>query len=154
MAKAKQEKSAGAVVFYLNKENKPVFLLLQNTLKKTYWEFPKGKIEENENIEETVKREVEEETGLKNLKIISGFKHIIRWFFKFQGELIRKECFYLLVEIPEKDKNNVNISNEHQKAEWMDIETARKQINIKANLELVEKAYLIIKEKEKQKRLF
>jgi len=66
MAKAKQEKSAGAVVFYLNKENLPVFLLLQNTLKKTYWEFPKGKIEENEDIEETVKREIEEETGLKN----------------------------------------------------------------------------------------
>lgn len=149
----KQEKSAGAVVFYLNKENEPVFLLLQNTLKKTYWEFPKGKIEKNEDIEETVKREVKEETGLKDFRIISGFKHTLSWFFKFQGQLISKEACYLLVEIAESEKENAKISREHQRLEWMNIEQARKEINIKANRELIEKAYKFIQEYKKQRKL-
>jgi len=147
----KNEKSAGAVVYCL--DNEPIFLLLQNTLKKTYWEFPKGKIEENDSVEDTVKREVEEETGLRNLQIIPGFKHEISWFFKLQGQLIRKKAVYLLVRISDNDKDSVKISNEHQKFAWMNIEQARKEINIKANRDLLEKAYLIIKEKEKQKRL-
>jgi len=153
MTKPKQEKSAGAVVFYLNKEQEPIFLLLQNTLKKTYWEFPKGKIEENENIEETVKREVQEETSLKNLKIVQRFKETLHWFFKFQGQLVSKEAVYLLVEVPEQEKENVKISKEHQKSEWMNYETAMKEINIKANRELIEKAYKFIQEYQKQKRL-
>ena len=148
----RQEKSAGAVVYYLSSQE-PIFLLLQNTLKKTYWEFPKGKIENSDSIEETVKREVEEETGLRNLQIIPSFKHEISWFFKFQGQLIRKNAVYLLVRILDNDKDNVKISNEHQKFKWMDIEQARKEINIKANRELLEKAYEFIKEHEKQKRL-
>lgn len=152
MARAKQEKSAGAIVYFLDKD-KPIFLLLQNTLKKTYWEFPKGKIEENENIEETVIREINEETGLSNLEIIKGFRQAISWFFKFQGQLIRKEACYLLVRVPEADRKSVQINNEHQKFEWMDIESARNKINIKANLNLLEKAYDFIKEFEKQKRL-
>jgi len=34
------------------------------------WDLPKGKIEKNESIEQTAIREVEEETGVKGLKII------------------------------------------------------------------------------------
>jgi 8-oxo-dGTP pyrophosphatase MutT (NUDIX family) len=34
------------------------------------WDLPKGKIENNESIEQTAIREVEEETGVKGLKII------------------------------------------------------------------------------------
>ena len=147
----KQEKSAGAVVFTYEK-NEPLFLLLKNTLKTTYWEFPKGKIEAEESIEETVKREVEEETGLKNLLITPGFEHKIRWFFRFKGELIQKEAVYLLIETEEKNK--VKISSEHQEFKWMDFQEAMKKINIKSNKEMIEKAYEFIKENKKQKTLF
>jgi len=34
------------------------------------WDLPKGKLDEGETIKECAKREVEEETGLKNLEII------------------------------------------------------------------------------------
>ena len=34
------------------------------------WDLPKGKAEKNENIAQTAIREVEEETGIKNLSII------------------------------------------------------------------------------------
>lgn len=148
----KQEKSAGAVIYCIAEE--PLFLLLQNTLKTTYWEFPKGKIEENEKIEATVKREVQEETELKNLEIIPGFSHTLKWFFKFKGELISKEAIYLLVRIPAEDKDKVGINHEHEKFEWMSYETAMQEIQIKSNRELLEKACKFILEHEKQKKLF
>src|SRR5699024_8228335 len=37
--------------------------------RKGKWDLPKGGTEKNENIQETAKREVEEETGVNNLKI-------------------------------------------------------------------------------------
>ena len=62
----KHEKSAGAVVF--RKEKEPLYLLLHYEAK--HWDFPKGHVEENESDNETVKREVEEETGIKDIEII------------------------------------------------------------------------------------
>ena len=38
------------------------------------WDLPKGKAEKNENIAQTALREVEEETGIKNLSIIKPLK--------------------------------------------------------------------------------
>ncbi len=148
----RREKSAGAVVYCKN--DKIEFLLLKNTLKKTYWEFPKGKIEKKEGIDETVEREVREETNLEIFQIIQGFKHILKWFFKFNSELIKKEAVYLLIEVDKKEKNKVKINHEHQDFEWMDYDTALKKTNIKGNKELIKKAYKFIKMRDKQKRLF
>jgi 8-oxo-dGTP pyrophosphatase MutT (NUDIX family) len=45
------------------------FLLLHRKLNWVGWEFPKGGIEQNEKIEETIERELFEETGIKKFKI-------------------------------------------------------------------------------------
>ena len=47
--------------------NKSEILFIQRNKK---WDLPKGKAEKNEIISETALREVEEETGIKNLSII------------------------------------------------------------------------------------
>jgi 8-oxo-dGTP pyrophosphatase MutT (NUDIX family) len=149
-----KQKSAGAIIYYLDEKNKPNFLLLQNTLRKTYWEFPKGKIEDNENIEKTVRREVEEETNLRDIKIIRGFKHFLKWFYQFGGKTIFKEAVYLIAKIKPEDKFKVKISNEHEKFEWMNYEKAMKETNKASNKEMLKKAYDFILEVEKQKSLF
>ena len=82
------EKSAGAIIF--RKENNNFFYLLLHypssaKAPKEYWDFPKGHIEKGEDEIKTVKREVEEETGLKDIKIIEGFREWIKYFFKFEG---------------------------------------------------------------------
>ncbi|MCA0133673.1 NUDIX hydrolase [Winogradskyella alexanderae] len=54
--------AGGGKVF--NSNNEVLFIYRNNK-----WDLPKGKIEGKESIEETAKREVEEETGVEGLKI-------------------------------------------------------------------------------------
>ena len=56
------ERAAGGVV--TNKEGRVLFIYRNNK-----WDLPKGKLEKGETYEECALREVEEETGVKNLKI-------------------------------------------------------------------------------------
>ena len=64
----KQEKSCGAII--LRKQNKTIeTLLVKHT--KGHWAFAKGHVEENETEEETALREIKEETGLNNLKVVA-----------------------------------------------------------------------------------
>jgi len=54
-------KLAGCII--RNSEGK-ILLIHRNTPKRNQWEIPGGKIDENENSEETAKREVKEELGI------------------------------------------------------------------------------------------
>ncbi len=64
------ESSCGAVVFR-NIAGETRYLLIKNK-RSANWGFPKGHIEDGETKEETAKREVLEETGIR-IKIIPGF---------------------------------------------------------------------------------
>jgi len=134
------EKSAGAVIF--RKENdKPFFLLLHypSSAKapKDYWDFPKGHIEKGENEIETARREVEEETGLKDIEFIEGFKETIKYFFKFEGKNILKFVTFYLAETKTK---NVRVSFEHLGYEWLPYEKALKKLTYKNAKEILKKA--------------
>ena len=66
-----REKTIGIVVF--KKEGKSIkYLLLHHGGE--YWNFPKGRQEGLEEELDSAKRELEEETGIKDIKIIDGFK--------------------------------------------------------------------------------
>ena len=65
------EKSAGAIIFR-KEEGNLCYLLLH--YQSGHWDSLKGHIEKEESMEETVRREVEEETGIKDIKIIPSFK--------------------------------------------------------------------------------
>jgi len=135
------EKSAGAVIF--RKEEDEIYYLLlhypgaSHRAKNDYWDFPKGHIEKGEKIEETVKREVFEETGLKDIKILPGFKETIKYFFKFRGKNILKFVTFFLAEAKEKD---VKISFEHIGYEWLTFEEAMERLNFKNTKKILEKA--------------
>jgi ADP-ribose pyrophosphatase YjhB (NUDIX family) len=65
-----REPTAGGVVFRRNpKDSQIEILLIQDA--KNRWTIPKGHIEEGESPKETALREVGEETGLKELKVLN-----------------------------------------------------------------------------------
>ena len=143
------EKSAGAVVF--RRENSKIFYLLlhypgaSHRAEKDYWDFPKGHIERGEKIEETVKREVFEETGLKDIEILPGFKETINYFFKFEGKNILKFVTFFLAQTKEKD---VKISFEHIGYEWLPYEEAIKRLTFQNSREVLKKAHEFLNKKD------
>lgn len=145
---ANTEKSAGTIVFSGDE-----YLLLKNTVKRTFWSFPKGKIEDNENEEHAAIRETKEETNL-DVKIIPGFKYEQKWFYHFKGENIFKRVIFFLGEVPEKEKKNAKISEEHEDMVWLPFEKAIELVNIKDNREMFKAANKFVIEYKKQKKLF
>ena len=72
----------------------PHFLLIRDSYRN--WGFPKGHLEAGEGPEEAAVREVQEETGLGELRV-DGAIETIDWFFRFRGKLVHKVChFYLM----------------------------------------------------------
>ena len=61
----KYKKTAGGII--INKDHK---IVLVNNSNKDWWSLPKGGIEKNETTLEAAKREIFEETGLKNIEYI------------------------------------------------------------------------------------
>jgi len=70
------EKSVGAVIF--RKEDSKIYYLLLD-YGNEYWGLAKGHVEEGEKEIETLKREVAEETGITDLKIMDNFRETIRY---------------------------------------------------------------------------
>ena len=129
----KRERSAGAIVFI--KEKEPIYLLLH--YEEGHWDFPKGHIEEKETDTETVKREVGEETGIKDIEIIPNFKEKIQYFFKFKKELISKEVVFYLAKTNTKQ---VKLSFEHIGFKWLTYDKAIEQLTYKNAKEILKKA--------------
>ncbi|MBU3934386.1 NUDIX domain-containing protein [Patescibacteria group bacterium] len=149
-----KEISAGAVVFR-QEDNQIYYLLLR--YESGHWGFSKGHIEGNENEIETVQREVEEETGLKNIKIIKGFKENIKYFFKNTYNLKNEEkkkaswifkivTFYLA----ETQGKEIKISKEHSDYKWLPYKEAIKQTTFKNSKETLKKANNFILSKNLQ----
>jgi len=70
-------------------------------------------------------REVREETGLVDLKVIPGFNRKIEYFYRRDGRKVHKTVVFFLAEtFTEK----VTISFEHQDSGWFDYENALKTV--------------------------
>jgi len=145
---SKIEKSAGAIVF--RRENGKIFYLilyypsLSHRAEKNFWDFPKGHVEKGESELDTVKREIFEETGIKDIKILEGFKETIKYFFKWQGEKILKFVTFYLAETTQKE---ISISPEHLDWQWLEFEQAYSLLTHKNSKEILKKAHSFLKKK-------
>jgi len=77
----KTQHSSGGII--LNNDGK-IVLVCQNKIR-TSWSFPKGRVEDNETLFETAKREIYEETGLEDIVFINDLGNYKRYQLKSDG---------------------------------------------------------------------
>jgi len=147
-----REKSAGAIIYRM--ENGIMYYLLLHYPSKSrpggHWEFPKGHVEEGETDEQAMFREIKEETGISDLKIIPGFKKFIEYTFKLYKEKVSEEdkksgktpwVFKLVVFfVAETKTKEIKISSEHEGFLWLPIDEAIKKTTFKNSKKLLKDA--------------
>lgn len=109
------------VIIFKKQNSEILFLILKrNPEKGGFWQPITGGVEENETFEETAVREVYEEIGISDAKLID-----IDFEFEFidHGENHYEKCFAIEVAPEEK----ITISEEHTKFKWVDIQIAIEQ---------------------------
>jgi len=143
------ERSAGTVIFRRKRGNILYYLLLH--YESGHWDFPKGNIEKGEKLEETAKREIEEETGIKETNFIPGFKETIKYFYKRKKENIFKTVVFFLVETKTKE---IKLSFEHIGFEWLPFEEASQRLTFKNAKQILKKANEFLKKGRIQGAIF
>lgn len=110
--------SAGAIVFRETRDPRQ-YLLLKSRTKD--WEFPKGSIEGDEELQQTAKREVAEETGLSGFRLIDGFREEYSYEFTHDGTKVEKTVHLFVAQA---FKVNAELSHEHHDLQWQPYEDA------------------------------
>jgi 8-oxo-dGTP pyrophosphatase MutT (NUDIX family) len=148
------EKSVGCVV-YRREGNTTLFLLVQ--YRSWQWDFPKGHVEEGESEDQTLRREVFEETGIEDLKILPNFRTSVRYFYVAKGNeknerekenkgiYIFKNAVYFVAETSQSD---VRIDFENKDFAWLTFEDAYSKIKNSGSKKVISMAKkAILKEK-------
>lgn len=114
-------KAAGGLVY---NDKKEVLFIFRNGK----WDLPKGKTEKGEDIETTAIREVEEETGIKNLEItrfIDKTYHV----FKRRGRYKLKVTYWYEMKSDFRGEFIPEVKEGITKVEWKDLKEAQKALN-------------------------
>ena len=90
-----REQTAGGIVFRRNKNTKELEMLLTQDAKDR-WTIPKGHIEEGETAKETAEREIQEETGLKEMDVMAWLGKIHFRYRRQQSLVLMTTQIYLV----------------------------------------------------------
>lgn len=138
-----KKKSAGIIVF--KKDGQGIrYLLLHHG--GDYWNFPKGTQEKGEDDLQTALRELREETGIRNIKVIDSFFDGYDYDFDTkirQGvkEKVYKAVVFFLGEVKGEE---IKISNEHIDFGWFDFKTASERLFYQNGQDLLKRAHQFI----------
>lgn len=126
--RAVREFTAGGVVFRRTHHG-PQILMIQDRAGR--WTIPKGHVEKGESLEQTALREVAEETGLKEMRILDKLGKIY-FFYRKDGKLIFMTNYVYLMEasgqtdevVPENSEGIADVK-------WFDYEEAIEKVEYK-----------------------
>ena len=136
------EKSVGAVVYKKGEAGGILFLLVYSA-KNRQWGFPKGHVEENETEIETAKREIFEETGIRNIEFAGNFRcsdsyKTVGVLPHTKGRIIVKNVIYYLCFTDSAfiDRQNSEI----ERCRWFLFEEAESVLKYEAQKKILKKA--------------
>ncbi|MCP6718466.1 MAG: bis(5'-nucleosyl)-tetraphosphatase [Patescibacteria group bacterium] len=133
------ERSAGAIIF--RKEKGSIYYLVLH-YEVGHWDFVKGKIEDDEEMKQTIIRETEEEAGINDLEFINEFEEKIEYFFKRNNKTIFKIVIFFLAETK---IGKVKLSHEHIDFKWLNYEQALNKLTFDNAKNVLKKANELIK---------
>jgi 8-oxo-dGTP pyrophosphatase MutT (NUDIX family) len=145
--KMRVERSAGAIVFHRSAKGLEYLLLkhVPDPPRPEYWNFPKGHIEKGEKSEEAAKREVLEESGIRGVKILPGFKATDRYVYTLKGKKILKFVVWFLARSATK---RVKISSEHADWRWLPYLKSYRIIRYRGTKDLLKKAEKFLRKRK------
>ena len=127
---------SGVGIVLLNKQNK-VFVAKRIDNAKNFWQMPQGGVDDGEDFLTAAYRELEEETSIKNVKLISeldGFVSYILpdrllgiiWKGKYKGQ---KQKWFLMRYLGNDNEINIKTKKpEFLEWKWIDINEITKQV--------------------------
>lgn len=136
--------SAGGVVYRWKDGRLEVVLCGQHS--PPSWRLPKGTPNLGEGLEETARREVEEETGLK-VQIEGKIGQISYWFSQ-KGIRYHKTVHFFLMSAIGGDTSRHD--PEFDEVAWFPIEEACARLTFKNEVEIVQKAQKLIESREER----
>ena len=129
-------RNAGCIVFRRLNGIVEYLVIFKKDLK--FWEFPKGRVDAGESDLNAMKRELLEETGIKDFKLFPAFRHS---FFITPAPNVTREVINYLIEVSPETK--VNLS-EHSEFKWVSFEDAKKSFSFDNLKELIDKGKAFI----------
>ena len=122
---AREERSAGFVIFRNIGQRVREYLLLDYG---RHWDFAKGHVEKEEDDLTTALRELREETGIVDPRVIPGFQHEVTYFFKDRRKgLVRKRVVFFLGETAVAP-SDILLSHEHEGFVFLPFDVAVKRL--------------------------
>lgn len=91
------------------------------------WDLPKGKKEKGETDQENALREVEEETGLQELRILGFLKTTYHFIENKQGLALKKSNWFEM-EVPRKQETKPQTEEGITQAIWLDPEGIKQRL--------------------------
>jgi len=140
------EKSCGAVIFKRNGNRKYLLLHYEGG----HWDFVKGHVEKDETEKDTVRRETEEEVGIKDLNFLEGYRQPISYYYKRAGKTVYKQVVFYLVEA---HTDSVRLSREHVGFDWMSYDRAYERLTYKNAKDTLQKAHKFLENPDSQEAL-
>ena len=119
----------GVGILLLNDQNK-VFVGKRIDNPKNFWQMPQGGVDKNENFLQAAKRELEEETGIKSVKLIKELNEWLEydlpenllgkiWKGKYRGQ---SQKWFIMKFLGKNSEINVKTSNpEFLDWKWIEI---------------------------------
>jgi len=129
------EQAAGLVLFRVGGEGREYLVLRHRH--GGHWAFPKGRIEEAECPFDAAVREVEEETGLSEIRPLPEVLATSVYRFERGGRSIEKTVTYYLAEV---QAGSVVLSSEHTDARWLDGDAAKDTVTYEDGRRVLEAA--------------